>query len=322
MKNWTYISLLSLLTVITACTADSGDDDTPVELTITAAVDTGTVTRANQILPGGYFDGGTQVGVYVTEQDDETAVKQHNACYTAFDENIVQKWIAESRLILKDEQLKAMAYFPYDDSESFDVTNIPLSCPNDGTDIDNLYAEWKNNISKARPNVRFILKHIKAKIRLHVSVSSLTAFYETTTHQPVWTSAAIEGSCYATAGHYNAQTGALVTTATAPLSCSVPEGFQLEKYYSTYYGDCEFLVLPVSTAGTLTLRLVIDGKPVKYELSDVQLQSGYTTVISLNLDESLLRLSSQVLREAWNYGSLVYVYNTSGNMAPTNPNDN
>lgn len=319
MRKTFYISVLLLLAVFTAC--KDGLDSEQVEMTISATVGFDDETRAGQVLPGGYFDSGTQVGVFVTGQGNTADIKQSNVAYTSSGEMAAQKWIAPSRLVLTDQPWQAMAYYPYDGSPSFDVTNIPLTCPNDGTDIDNLYAPWKTNISKARPNVRFILQHIKAKIRVQTNVKFSTAYNEDVTHKPQWTAAAIEGTCYATSGHYNAQTGELVTTGTNSLSSVIDE--ELTEVVGTHHAHTEWLVLPTASPGTLTIRLTIDGKPVKYTLNDVQLRSGLCTEVSLLLDEQSLRLSSQVLYADWEYGGSTTTYDgDTGLMEPTNPNDN
>ena len=313
------IAMVMAMTMTAACTNDG--DGEQVEMTVSAMVGTDSETRAGQVLPGGYFDSGTQVGVFVTGQGNTADIKQSNVVYISSGETTAQKWIAPSRLVLTDQPWQAMAYYPYDGSSSFDVTNIPLTCPNDGTDIDNLYAPWKTNISKARPNVRFILQHIKAKIRVQANVKFMTAYNEDVTHKPQWTAAAIEGSCYATSGHYNAQTGELVTTGTNSLSSVVDE--ELTEVFGTHYAHTEWLVLPTATPGTLTIRLTIDGKPVKYTLDNVQLRSGICTEVSLLLDEQSLRLSSQVLYADWEYGSTTTIYDgNNGLMEPTNPDDN
>lgn len=319
MRETFYISVLLLLAVFAACT--DGSDSEQVEMTISATVGFDDETRAGRVLPGGYFDSGTQVGVFVTGQGNTADIKQSNVAYTSSGEMAAQKWIAPSRLVLTDQPWQAMAYYPYDGSPSFDVTNIPLTCPNDGTDIDNLYAPWKTNISKARPNVRFILQHIKAKIRVQTNVKFSTAYNEDVTHKPQWTAAAIEGTCYATSGHYDAQTGEIVTTGTNGLSTVIDE--ELTEVFGTHYAYTEWLVLPTASPGTLTIRLTIDGKPVKYTLDNVQLRSGLCTEVSLLLDEQSLRLSSQVLYADWEYGGSTTTYDgDTGLMEPTNPNDN
>jgi len=311
--------VIALMTMTAACTSNS--DAEQVEMTISATVGIDDETRAGQVLPGGYFDSGTQVGVFVTGQGNTADIKQNNVVYTSSGEMTAQKWIAPSRLVLTDQPWQAMAYFPYDGSPSFDVTNIPLTCPNDGTDIDNLYTSWKTNISKARPNVRFILQHIKAKIRVQTNVKFSTAYNEDVTHKPQWTAAAIEGTCYATSGHYNAQTGEIVTTGTNGLSSVIDE--ELTEAFGTHYAYTEWLVLPTASPGTLTIRLTIDGKPVKYSLDNIQLRSGLCTEVSLLLDEQSLRLSSQVLYADWESGGTTTTYDgDTGLMEPTNPNDN
>ena len=206
-----------------------------------------------------------------------------NLKYTTTDGSTFSTTTAPS---LVSAEAKAAAYYPW--ASGTDITAVPVTT---AAQTDYMYSGWYTGLKDSNPQAKFNMKHALAAVRIGVQKSA--------GYTPTATLTAVQ----ATSDAFYASATLDATSSTGTLSGLTGPGAVLEKTslsqaLSTTPYTTDFLVVPGTSAQTITFTVTIGGSEYTAITAAVTLQQGAIHSYTLTLSAEGLTVTGTTV-EPW-----------------------
>ena len=226
------------------------------------------------VIEGTTLPSGSEIGVFVTDISGVTyeANMISNAKYSAVGENESQIWNNSDGIMLTETKATVNSYYPYDESVT-NITAIPIEATSD-VQKDWMWGSTVTDLNNANNNAVITMNHALAAVRLNITKGNYTGEGKVTL-------TSIEGPGIAYYANLNAITGALD-------NIKRKGGVKLEsKKEFTLSNDnysVDFITIPNTYNGSITIRIIIDGIEMKVSTASFVLKAGniYDCNLSIN----------------------------------------
>ena len=206
-----------------------------------------------------------------------------NLKYTTTDGSTFSTTTAPS---LVSAEAKAAAYYPW--ASGTDITAVPVTT---AAQTDYMYSGWYTGLKDSNPQAKFNMKHALAAVRIGVQKSA--------GYTPTATLTAVS----ATSDAFYASATLDATSSTGTLSGltgpgAVLENTSLNQALSTSPYTTDFLVVPGTSAQTITFTVTIGGSEYTATTAAVTLQQGAIHSYTLTLSAEGLAVTGTTV-EPW-----------------------
>ena len=272
--------LLCIGAVFSACTDDEVFNQTTKALQVSVSTETPAESRA--IIDGGYLPDGASIGVTLIAEDGSAYDGQAftNLQYTAAGEGSSQTWSSATPASLSITAGKVIAYYPYYDSDDFDLKAVPVETT---SQTDYMYAKPVTGINMVSPAANLTMQHAMTDIRINVKKGTYTGTGEVT-------KITAKAPAFATSATMDVETGVF-----ANVSGSGAQFVQELTGTAISSGNVvhDFLIVPdvKSTSGEVSIFVIIDGKKFAVTVPYTEcFQQGFAYTYNLTLDNAALTL--------------------------------
>ena len=276
-------ALISLALTTSSC--NSLDETVPSSGSpLQVSVTTGTL-QSRALVTGTTMPTNATMGVTVLAADGGaySTGTFDNLKYTTTDGSTFSTTTAPS---LVSAEAKAAAYYPWADDT--DITAVPVTT---AAQTDYMYSGWYTGLKDSNPQAKFNMKHALAAVRIGVQKSA------------GYTPAATLTAVSATSDAFYASATLDATSSTGTLSGltgpgAVVENTSLNQALSTSPYTTDFLVVPGTSAQTITFTVTIGGSEYTATTAAVNLQQGAIHSYTLTLSAEGLAVTNTTV-EPW-----------------------